>query len=283
MSILLHNIAEATSINEHEGGSMVSNVDDVKFSLEKYMMKLQTHEASLNEENDKKFYRLIEQCMEQLFYKRGPYDVWKRDSGWSRLTLQPAEAARCIRENVRPLLAEALELRPNVWFTEGLLEISIFVLRHFRTQGRPSTAKTLTPEEAQQDGGAPLPPTYIPTPPSPLRPELPRQTDGATPAKEPAVRNPVIPSQTEPSKLAIREYIVKVCKDLWTLFELLPHTPRGHSKAYREWGFKGAVELQDYKPGGFLNHLMCCVTILYHFNGTTWNPSILVTRDGEEI
>jgi hypothetical protein len=111
------------------------------------------------------------------------------------------------------------------------------------------------------DGSAPLPPTYIPTPPSPFRPQSPRQ---------------------EPSKEAIGVYIAKVCKDLWTLFEFLPRTPRGHSKAYREWGFKGAVELQDYKPGGFLNHLLSCVKILYHFNGTTWNPSILVTRDGDE-
>jgi hypothetical protein len=78
------------------------------------------------------------------------------------------------------------------------------------------------------------------------------------------------------------EYITKVSKDLWALFELLPRTPRGHSKAYRQWGFKGAVELQGFKPGGFLNHLLCCVQILYHFNGTTWNPSILITRDGDE-
>ncbi len=242
------------------------------------MMKLQHHEAFFKTEHEK-FFGLIKQCMEQLFEKRGDYDAWREYSGWSRLPLHPAEAARRIRENVRPLLAEALELRPKVWFTEGLLEISMFVLLHFRTQASPSAARALTPEEVQQDGGTPLPPTYIPTPPSPLRPESPSQTVGATPAKEPTVPSePTVPGETSEQsadRQAIPRHacIAKVLKDLWTLFELLPRTPKGQSKAYREWGFKGALELQVYKPGGFLNHLLCCVEVFYHFNGTKWNPA----------
>jgi hypothetical protein len=66
MSIVLHNkTCEAASINEHDVGSMVSRVDDVKIRLEKYMMKLQPHEASFKTENDQKFYGLIKQCMQQ--------------------------------------------------------------------------------------------------------------------------------------------------------------------------------------------------------------------------
>lgn len=91
-------------------------MDAVRFKLEQYMKKLQTREAELADENGKKFYRLIEQCMEQLFDNTGVHDALRGTSGWSRKPLQLAEAARRIRENVRPLLAEALGLDPNTWF-----------------------------------------------------------------------------------------------------------------------------------------------------------------------
>lgn len=114
------------------------------------------------------------------------------------------------------------------------------------------------PEEAQKDGDAQLPPTYIPTPPSPLRLDSPRQTVGRS------------------------TYTAKVLRDLWTIFKLIPRTEQGKKPDKRESGFKGAVELQDYKPNGFLNHLMCCVEIFYHFDGTTWKNAYL-TEDQDAV
>jgi hypothetical protein len=101
-------------------------------------------------------------------------------------------------------------------------------------------------------------------------------------ASESAVNEPAVPSQTEPSKFAIHEYIAKVCDGLWALFELLPRTEQGKTTEKREWGFKGAVELKDYRPNGFLNHLLCCVQIFYHFNWTKWNPAYL-TEDEDAV
>jgi hypothetical protein len=90
----------------------------------------------------------------------------------------------------------------------------------------------------------------------------------------------------DPSIYAIRTYIAKVCADLWTLFELLPRTQLGkynrQTNVYREWGFKGVVELKDWKEDGFLKLIMSCVIVLFHFNGKRWGPSILVTRDGND-
>ncbi len=51
-----------------------------------------------------------------------------------------------------PWLAEALDLDPKLWFTEGLSEIAMFVFAHFPTLAGASAASALTPATSQERG-----------------------------------------------------------------------------------------------------------------------------------
>jgi hypothetical protein len=64
----------------------------------------------------------------------------------------------------------------------------------------------------------------------------------------------------------------KVKDDLWALFELLPRT------GSKEWRFDAEVELRDWKSNGFLDLLMSCVRMFFHFDGKQWEPTLLISK-----
>jgi hypothetical protein len=80
------------------------------------------------------------------------------------------------------------------------------------------------------------------------------------------------PLQGEPPIGVVRTYISKVKDDLWALFELLPRT------GSNVWRLDAAKELRDWKPDGFLDLLMRCVRMFFHFDGTRWQPSLLIAN-----
>ncbi len=70
----------------------------------------------------------------------------------------------------------------------------------------------------------------------------------------------------EPPIGVVRAYIDKVKDDLWALFELLQRT------------VDAKVALRDHNSNGFLDLLMRCVRMFFHFDGTRWQPSLLIEK-----
>jgi hypothetical protein len=94
-------------------------VGEVTEKLRVYWVTLVRYKETLSDGDDKKFYELVQRCVEQLF-EWGVECTWEtkwRDvGGWKKVQLKPAEAERRIREHVRPWLQEARKLKFARWW-----------------------------------------------------------------------------------------------------------------------------------------------------------------------